>query len=137
MRKKLLPLLASLLILAGCSCNKEPDIDSKFLESSTVALQIKGAAQFTYDSARDQLSFNEQKKTFRACNDNGTEYFTLSCDKLPTEKGQTIKGNLADTRGNGVGQESNLKLNVEKVQGDMIWLWNSDKKIAVCVRTLR
>ena len=90
------------------------------MESSTVALQVKGAAQFTYDSARDQLSFNEQKKTFRACNDKGTEYFTLSCDKIPTEKGQTIKGNLAYTRGNGVGQESNLKLNSNSVVAPLV-----------------
>lgn len=136
MRRILIPILSVLFLLTGCSCNKEPDIDSKFLESTAVGLQIKGTAMFSYDSG-DQLSYNEQKKIFRACNDTGTEYFTLTCDKLPTEKGQTVKGSLTYTRGNGVGMENNLKLKVEKVQGDLAWLWNSDKQIAICVRTLR
>lgn len=135
--KRLLLLCTSLLLLAGCSCNKEPEIDAKFLERSSVALEIKGVAQFTYDPLKDQLSFNETQRLFRACNDTGTEYFTLSCDRLPTTKDQVIRGNLTYTRGNGVIQEPGLKLNVEKVQGDLVWLWNPDKQIALCVRTLR
>jgi hypothetical protein len=137
MRRILIPILSVLFLLTGCSCNKEPDIDSKFLESTAVGLQIKGTTLFSYDIVNDQLGYNELKRQFRACNDTGTEYFTLTCDKLPTEKGQTVKGSLTYTRGNGVGQESNLKLKVEKVQGDLVWLWNSDKQIAICVRTLR
>lgn len=136
MKAKLFLLGAVLFLAAGCSCNKEPEIDSKFLESNTVCLQIKGVAQFTYDPLSGQLSYNEAQRIFRACNDTGTDFFTLTCDKLPTQKGLTLKGSLSYTRGNTVAQESSLKFAVEKVQGDYAWLWNADKQIAVCVRTL-
>ena len=36
MRRILIPILSVLFLLTGCSCNKEPDIDSKFLESTAV-----------------------------------------------------------------------------------------------------
>ena len=133
------PLLTLLLlsVLTGCSCEKEPEIDSAFLESTAVGLQIKGTILFSYDPLTCQLGYGYDTNQFRASNDNGTEYFTLTCDKLPVSKGQTVKGDLVFTRGNGTGKETGLKLTVEKVQGDLIWLWNSSKQIAVCVQVLR
>ena len=133
-------ILAAVLLAAACcrcSCEKEAGIDRDFLETGTVGLRVAGQNRFMYDPATCQLGFSETLIQFRAGNDTGTDFFTLTCNELPVRTGQTVKADLVYTRTSGISRENGLAFSVEQVQGDKIWLWNASKKIAVCVRLLR
>lgn len=128
-------ILAVLLGLAGC--DRTARIDPAILEDPTIGLRIGGQVRFAYDPATCQLGFNRKLNQFRVGNDNGTEYFTLTCDKLPSEVGQSVKADLILIRNNGISRETGLSFTVEQIQGDKIWLWHAGKKIAVCVQIIR
>lgn len=133
---KWLPLmLAALLWLGGCG--PESRIDPNILADETVGLRIDGQVRFAYDPATCQLGFNSSLNQFRAGNDTGTEYFTLTCEKLPSEIGQTVKADLVLIRNGSILRESGLVFTVEQVRDEKVWLWHAAKKIAVCVRIIR
>lgn len=139
--KKTARILVLMLLAAACccrcSCDKEAGMDRDFLETGAVGLRVAGQNRFMYDPTTCQLGYNSTLVQFRAGNDTGTEYFTLSCDRPPVQVGQTVKADLAYTRGASVARESGLTFSVEQVRGDKAWLWNSAKKIAVCVQVIR
>lgn len=130
-------LLALAIACCRCSCEKEAGIDRDFLETGTVGLRVAGQNRFMYDPSTCQLGFNSTMIQFRAGNDTGTEYFTLTCSELPVEVGQKVRADLVYTRSSGITREAGLSFSVEEIQGDKIWLWNSSKKAAVCVEIIR
>lgn len=130
-------LLALAITCCRCSCEKEAGIDRDFLETGTVGLRVAGQNRFMYDPSTCQLGFNSTMIQFRAGNDTGTEYFTLTCSELPVEVGQQVRADLVYTRSSGITREAGLSFSVEEIQGDKIWLWNSSKKAAVCVEIIR
>lgn len=130
-------LLALAIACCRCSCEKEAGIDRDFLETGTVGLRVAGQNRFMYDPSTCQLGFNSTMIQFRAGNDTGTEYFTLTCSELPVEVGQKVRADLVYTRSSGITREAGLSFSIEEIQGDKIWLWNSSKKAAVCVEIIR
>lgn len=131
-------IMALLAVLCcRCSCEKEAGIDHDFLESGAVGLRVAGQNRFIYDPATCQLGFNSTLNQFRAGNDLGTNYFSLTCRELPVQVGQTVRADLVYTRSSGITREAGLAFTVEQIQGDKIWLWNASKKTAVCVQLIR
>lgn len=133
---KILVLALLAALCCRCSCEKS-GIDRDFLESGGVGLRVAGQNRFMYEPATCQLGFNSTLIQFRAGNDTGTDFFTLTCRELPVQVGQTVKADLIYTRNSGITREAGLSFTVEQIQGDKIWLWNASKKAAVCVQMIR
>lgn len=134
---KILVMVLSVIACCRCSCDQSTGIDRDFLENGTIGLRVAGTNRFMYEPADCQLGFNSTLKQFRAGNDTGTDFFTLTCSELPVQVGQKIKADLVYTRHNGITRENGLSFSVEQIQGDKIWMWSSAKKIAVCVQLIR
>ena len=68
-----------------------------------------------------------------------TAYYCLTCDQKPSDAGQSVNGSLSWNSGDGaVHRENGLSWRVVKTDAQgTVWLWCSDKKIGVSVRTLR
>ena len=134
---KMLVMAMLAAVCCRCTCEKEAGIDRDFLETGSVGLRVAGQNRFLYDPATCQLGFNSTLFQFRAGNDTGTDFFTLTCREMPVQTGQTVKADLVYTRNSGITREAGLAFSVEQIRGDRIWLWNAPKKIAACVQVIR
>lgn len=135
MRKLIILISAASLLLHGCSCNK---LDEDFIRSEKLSLRVKGKKIHEYEPNNWQIGFNENKKQFRIHNDTMSEYYILNCYSLPTEEGQTIRGDLKWSTSSSVTSRKGVEFKVEKKDdAGNIWLWSKKSGIAVSIRRLR
>ena len=133
--KRLLPFFLALLLLAGC---RTSEMDPGMLESSTVSLMVKGKMVFMLPDKEGQLGYNEERKEFRAGNDDMSSYFVLTCETLPVTKGQEITGFLRWTDDDGdVRTRNKLTVLVERYDDTgLVWLWCAKDKTGAIVKVL-
>ena len=139
MMKRLLPIipiLAAVLLMAGCNRTLEPD--STFVAGSDIQLKVSGRTVYTYNPLTWQLGYNPTTREFRAMDDNGKNYFYVTCSAVPSSRGQKLEASVTWSSGSST-QSVNGKFEVAKVEGDRYWLWCGDKKspIGVTVVILR
>lgn len=127
-------LLGIFLLAITAACTR--DSDPEFITTSDIRLSIGGKTLFSYDEEHDQLGFNRQRCEFRVLTDNASDYFLLQLDKIPVNTGEIVRGNLRWTTPTEVSAKKNITFKTVKLEGDMLWLWSDNGRIAVCVRLI-
>lgn len=130
--KKLLSLL--LLSVLAIACNG--GFDYSFSESDRIRLEIGGRLYLEYDESLGQLGFNAQDCCFSVLSDNASDYFILTLDKMPGAKGETVSASLKWTTPSSIESRKDIVFKVMKLEDDILWLYNSNERIAVCVKIL-
>lgn len=125
--------LGAILLLASCTDNPEMDPALLNLENGYV-LEIHGLVIYQFTDARCQLTFNADRAEFRVGDDKMSDHYILTCNRVPSAKGDVVVADLAWSAGATVQKRSSLSFQVEKVAEDgRIWLWDSRDGIAVIV----
>ena len=107
-----------------------------FLMDNTVRLELDGIKVFTYTEPTCQLAFNEQRCEFRAHTDTMLDYFALKLDAIPGRSGVKVNANLAWSTTKGENTKENITLDVKRISGDVIWLCDAERRIAVVAKVL-
>ncbi len=131
---KRLPLILTVIFLV-CGCNDDR-LSSAFSARDDIRLQIGGVEQLCYDPLTWQMGFNQEKRQFRVHTDNMSDFFTLTLSRIPEKDGETITGNLVYTTHDNVVTKNNITLEVIRLEGDRIWLWNHPGRIGLEVQIL-
>lgn len=129
--KRFLVILSAIL-LASCSGR----LDHSFLEDPAIRLTVNGDICLSYEETDCQLGFNAQNCSFCVMTDNASDYYILTMDRIPHSEGERINADITWTTVSSIENRKGIAFKVMKLEGDTIWLWNSDERIAVCVRTL-
>ena len=136
MKKVLNMLTVLLLAVAAASCDRDRPGD-EFLESEDPCLIVDGRTVHRFDPLGWQLGYNAARKEFRVHNDSRSDYYILECDHIPTERGETVTGDLKWS-GSSMMYRRNLTFEVMKTDAQgRIWLWSRKNRIAVSVMALK
>ena len=129
--------LMSLLLLAGLTlftaCKQEVPYESFSLDDS-LHMEVNNSTCFTYNWQNCQMMCSRDTRTFRAGTDSMSEYYEVSLRNIPGEVGQNVVGNVYWTSETMIVNKKNITLETVRIEGDKIWLWNSQFKIGVVVR---
>ena len=132
--KRLALIIAALFAL--CACRKEVP-DEKFILDDEVKLMMDDVTLLSYAPATCQIAYNSDNNFFVICTDNLSDYVTIELSETPREEGQTVYGNILwATDAHGIDARRNVALQVVKIQGDKVWLWNSNGGIKAVIRLL-
>lgn len=132
--KKISILMLLMAALSLASCNHTSV--SEFVDSDTVRLEIDGTPVFVYSDNDCQLSFNRTRNIFRAQTDTALEWFSVSLDEVPERDGDKTLASVSWST-NGIEKaRNNITLEAHAVKGDVIWLCDNTRRVAVVVRIL-
>ena len=129
----ILTLLAAFALLTSCDSSRERE---SFVESDEIRLQVGREVQFRYDPLKCQLSFNRERKEFRAQTDNVSDYYIATLSEIPVSEGQTLTADISWTTETDVLNRKNLALEVVRIEGEKIWLWSDSGRIGLSVVVL-
>ena len=129
----ILTLLAAFTLLASCDSSRERE---SFVESDEIRLQVGREVQFRYDPLKCQLSFNRERREFRAQTDNVSDYYLATLSEIPVSEGQTLTADISWTTETDVLNRKNLALEVVRIEGEKIWLWSDSGRIGLSVVVL-
>lgn len=132
MKRFVIIILGCLLL---CSCNDDR-VQEAFAQNEGVRLQVGGAEQFRYESLSCQLSFNRERKVFRAMTDNASDFFIANFSELPEHIGQSLTADLTWTTFTDILTRKNLALEVIRIEDSTIWLWSRQGRIGLCIKIL-
>lgn len=127
-----LTLLVSTLFSAACSSE---DI-SPFTESDTVRMETGNFVVLSYDPLKCQMAFNREKCEFRVNTDEMSDWFIVSLSEIPVYEGQIVSARLSWTTENDMAEKNNVAFTTMKLEGNTIWLWNSQQNIKLALRLL-
>lgn len=133
--KRLLTIMMTALALLLCSCQKETP-DGAFLASEGTQLKINGRKILEYNPLNCQMSFNYSTRVFTVVSDNGADFYSIALSEIPYEAGEQVSGNLQWTSNSVRKSKNNVALDVYRVEGDRIWLWNAKLDIQVSLDIL-
>ncbi|MBO5193713.1 MAG: hypothetical protein J6B62_02335 [Bacteroidales bacterium] len=140
MKKALLLSFISIACLSGCikdTFTAEDFINTTKYDGHGVILKERGRTILVYDPSTWQLSFNSTMKEFRVHEDQMKYYYSLKCDNMPSEEGQTIEGTLEWTTYDD-SKSRHMTFSVSKIGTDgRIWLWNAKYQTGVVVVEVR
>ena len=131
--KRIPIILAALVLLASCRENGELPA---FTGLDGIRFVSEGVTMFSYDSLTCQLGFNRETRTFRAHTDSMSDFFEVTLSALPTQGGEKVSGDLTWTTSRDIRTKKDVALEVVRLEGDRIWLWDEDEDIALVIRTL-
>lgn len=126
-------LMAAAVLL--CSCQKETP-DEAFLNLANPELKVFGRKILEYSPSDCQLVYTPSDRQFCVTKDDGTRYFTVTLDRLPSGKGESVSADISWTTSTGLKTKKFVALEVCRIEGDKIWLWNSKQNIEVSLRIL-
>lgn len=136
MKRLLYIVFAAAIVACVCSCRQHNVDMSAFTSDPTIRLTSSGVTQFTYDPRTCQLSFNRTRGEFAVFNDDQTDFFVVTVDAIPTQKGHEVNGSVQWTTASSIEDHKNIALKAVKLEGDKIWLWCSDLNLGAVVRVL-
>ena len=119
-------------LLAACN---EVDLSEDFKMNDQLRMEIKGYVTFSYDPLNCQIGFNRDNCEFRVHSDNMSDFFSIQLDEMPASEGQRINGVASWTTGDNLHGKKTI-FEVVRLEGDKIWLWSADSRIAAVVQTL-
>lgn len=131
--KRFLPLIAIALIFSAC--NNDVMLES-FTKDDCIRLIVNEVELKRYDPLDCQLSYDPDNHEFRVEDDELKDYFKLTLSDLPTEEGQLVRAGIEWTTTRSIESRNNVALEVVKIEGDKVWLWNGPAYIAAVVRIL-
>lgn len=131
---KLIRLLAALMLTSACG--PKGYYTPEFLQDSTLRLAIGDEEVMRYDPYNYQYAYNRGRLEFRIHTDNMSEYVLLTLDEEPTYENQVVTASsIRWTRDNGSDIiKKDIALEVVKVEGDVVWLWNSRESLKMTAR---
>lgn len=123
---KRLAFILSLSLCLATSCNQNT-YTPEFLLDDTIRLESGKECVFLYNPSSCQWAYNSQRLEFRAHTDNMSDYFIVKLNSRPEEESSTVIASYLEwTEPNGMNRiKRNLALEVVKLEGETIWLWNS------------
>jgi len=131
--RKLIFIVTTAVLLSSCSA--EPDFSLS--ESATPRIERDSKALLEYDENFHQMAFDNAKNEFRITTDNMTDFLVVDLDALPTTAPSSVKAlSIQWSSAGGIISKTNLKMDVIKIEGNKIWLWNASEKIGLCLSTL-
>ena len=133
--KRLCTILTLLMAMLLCACQRETP-DGAFLSSDGAELKIGGRKILEYDPLSCQMSFNRASRQFAVVSDDGASYYRITLSEIPYEPGKRLTADIAWTSGVYVKSRNNVALDVFRVEGDRIWLWNARLDIEVSLDIL-
>jgi len=131
--KKILLILAVSVLMYACDRNAEL---RSLTEDATIRLSVQGVTQLTYDPSTCQLGFCRQKCEFRVNTDNMSDFFIITLDRIPAVLNSEVTGNIVWTSSSKLEHKENVALEVVKLEGDKIWLWNRQEGVEALVQVL-
>lgn len=132
--KRILIVLSVLLLVGAAACSKKGTMDADVAASRTEMLKIAGNVVYSADENTTQLS--QENNTFRVGNDDMSAYFSVACRALPESVGQQLTADLT-WKQNGTAQaRPGVSFTVQKMEGDLVWLWAPSEKIGAVIRSL-
>lgn len=126
-------LFLGVLLLGGCSDER---MRNAFVENDELRLMVGGSVPFTYEPNTCQLAFSRDRREFRACTDNMSDFYVVSLSYIPTELGDRLSADLVWTTERDVLTRKNLTLEVVRIEGDQFWLWSDSGRIGLGIRIL-
>ncbi len=135
MRHVRLTILTALLcVLTGC--HEDGTYTPEFLTDDTLRLAVGQEEVITYNPLTCQYAFNTDRLEFRLHTDNMSDYFIVRLQEEPTKEEQVITAGLIRwTSRTGADEiRKNIALQVVKMEGDVVWLWNSRESIKMTAR---
>ena len=134
MKRKLF-ILTALACMLGCAPEHEPD--AAFLEQDCLALEVEGNRRVLYQPETWQLGFSRENRQFRVHNDTMSEYYVITCSRMPESIGQKILCSIKYASYKIAVYKNNLEFEVKKINDEgVVWLWNSKKRIGLTVKIL-
>ena len=124
-----------IIILAAFTGCRREDMSQDFLEDNTLRMEIKGYTTFRYDPLRCQVGFNREKLEFRVHTDNMSDFFIVRLDEMPEGENQFLNGTVQWTTGDDLHSKK-TGFSVAKMDGDKVWLWSAQGRIAVVLQIL-
>lgn len=126
--KRILCIFAVLALFCACQPDRP---DDTFVNSVNVKLRMYGRTVMEYDPMNCQMSYEPAERRFVVTDDRGARFYQVTMSDIPVSHGQSIKADLVWTANTGTRSKSNVALDVFKVEGDRIWLWNQKLNIEV------
>lgn len=126
--RKLIPLLAALLLLCSCDDSRQRNA---FVGNDSVRLQVGDAEQLRYEPLSCQMSFSRDRKTFRVQSDNSSDFFAVQFSHIPSEPGESVTVDLTWTTLTDIVSRKNLSLEVIRSEGGKVWLWSNSARIGL------
>ena len=135
MRYARLSILTILLCLLS-GCNGGGTYTPEFLKDDTLRLAVGREEIISYNPLTCQYAFNTDRLEFRLHTDNMSDYFIVRLQEEPTGEDQVITAGLIRwTSRTGADEvRKNIALQVVKMEGDVVWLWNSRESIKMTAR---
>lgn len=122
------------LAVSGCALDG-PALEQEFTESSQVNFSVKGNVEHRFDPMSWQTAFRPSPCTFTVCNDSMSDYYTLRCDRVPAEVGETLKCDAEWTTYSDIKKKKGLEFKVVKADPAVgaVWLWCQSAMIGAAV----
>ena len=120
------------VLLTGC---RQENLSEEFRLDDSIRMEIKGYTTFKYIPTSCQLGFNREKCEFRVHNDNMSDFFSVRLDDMPVGESQYVTGTVSWTTGDDLHTKK-TNFQVAKINGDLVWLWSSDTRIALVIKFL-
>ena len=126
--------LALILLAAAClaSCRSE-EFREDFAEMEGVRCVVKGRSALVYNPASCQMSFNRERREFRVCRDNMSDFYSLKLSAIPAENGQKLSGDIQWTTSDNLNRKKNVGFEVVRNEADKFWLWSQTLRVGVIV----
>lgn len=125
-----------LLTVLTWACTKTDGFDKSEASSNVPRFEISGKTMFEYIPATCQLGFNREKKEFRLNSDTMSDFVVAKLSAIPSQKGQKLTADLEWTTERDTKTKRGAAFKVEKLEGDVCWLWDKSDKITLVVKFL-
>ena len=135
MKNKIILLAFMAALLFSCE-EKQPVISpeqNSFMEKVDDGLVIGTAYKLKFNELTHQMSVNSQRKIYRLQSDNQSEYFVAKYSQSSTNIGEVLPITIESY--NGTLTSESLDMEVVKMVGMRLWLWNNEKQTGVIIRT--
>ncbi len=128
--------LIGILLLLAAACTGENSYTPKFLTSDTLRLEVKNEEIIHFNPYTCQYAYNIDRGEFRMFRDNLEAEFRITLDEIPTAEGQVVNASSIEWLPvSGMPKsKKNIALEAVKLEGDVIWLWNSRESLKITVR---
>ena len=131
MNNRIFILAVFALFLYSCDIQNLAEIN---LENDEISLSENGTVVLSYEPLNWQIASDVVKGEYCLCNDSMTEYFILKVTEGDIATGCTA--NLViKKQGKKKVTVKSLVFETQKIEGNLVWLWNSSRRYALVCPT--
>lgn len=123
------------MICAGCLRITEEE-KAFFYAGATPQLNVRGENTIVYKKNHFQLGYNESKCSFFLTNDEGTIFYRLICNDLPSSQDQEFTASLSWNDGRKSFNKRGLRFIVKKEEEGTLWVWCRSENTGLTIKKL-